>query len=603
MHSDSASSRPEVLSRARLSPDARRNALEQMRTGELDVLVVGGGVVGAGAALDAVTRGLKVGLVEARDYASGTSSRSSKLVHGGLRYLQQLDFGLVFEALRERSLILDTLAPHLARPVEFVYPLERRGFDRVWVGAGVGVYDVLGAGRGVPSHHRHLSKRKTLERFPGAKRDAVRGGVSFYEGSMDDARFAMTLARTAADNGALCAGGTEVVDLLRDGQRVVGARVLDTETGTEFDVRARQVINATGPWNEKLQRMIGGEPPFKVQASKGVHIVVPRERIDSTTGVITQTEKSLLFVIPCPWSEKFWVIGTTDTAWHHELEDPAASAADVDYILEQVNNLLQTPITRADVVGVYSGLRPLVVPNSAAGGGGETTKISREHIVVSPVPGLVSVAGGKYTTYRVMAQDAVDAAVAGLGERTPASHTASIPLSGASGYRELWSARTRVASEMGIDIATVEHLLGRYGSAIGEIAELLKQRPELASRIPGSEYLWAEVLYAVTHEGALHLDDILVRRTHVGLESSSGAVEIAEQLAALVAPELGWDDADIASEVSAYRARVAGEHAAASQPDDASAMAAQRAEVEQGSAATWDAAQTGRLTIGVMPSA
>ncbi|QNG21566.1 glycerol-3-phosphate dehydrogenase/oxidase [Rhodococcus triatomae] len=565
-----------------LSPSARRESLERMSSGELDVLVIGAGVVGAGAALDAVTRGLTVGLVEARDYASGTSSRSSKLVHGGLRYLEQLDFALVFEALRERSLILDELAPHLARPVEFVYPLQRRGIDRAWVGLGVGVYDVLGAGRGVPAHHRHLSKRKTLQRFPGAKRGAVHGGVSFYEGSMDDARFAMTLARTAASHGALCAGGARVVDFLREGERVVGARVLDVETGTEFDVRARRTINATGPWNEKLQSLIGGEPPFRVQASKGVHIVVPREKIASTTGLITQTEKSLLFVIPCPWSERYWVIGTTDTAWHHDLDDPAASGADVDYILDHVNELLAHPLTRADVVGVYSGLRPLVVPNTAAGDAGETTTLSREHVVVSPVEGLVSVAGGKYTTYRVMAEDAVNMAVEGL-DGVEASHTDRVPLVGARGYGELWSARTRLAAELEVDVETVEHLLGRYGSAVIEIAELLRARPELAEKVPGYGYLWVEMLYAVTHEGALHLEDVLARRTHADLESSSGAVDIAEQVAELIAPELGWSDETVAREVGAYRARVAADVAATTQPDDASAVAAQRVERDAGS--------------------
>src|SRR4029077_12693784 len=227
-----------------LNPKSRQQALDDMAATELDVLVIGAGVVGAGSALDAASRGLTVGLVEARDLASGTSSRSSKLVHGGLRYLKQLNFSLVFEALRERSLIVAPLCPHLARPVEFVYPLERRGIDRAYVGAGVGAYDILGAGKGVPSHHRHLSRRQTLESFPGAKKNTVKGGLKFYEGQLDDARHTMMLARTAAAYGAAVATSARVTAFLRDGDRVVGARVTDLETGTTITIRAKTVINA-----------------------------------------------------------------------------------------------------------------------------------------------------------------------------------------------------------------------------------------------------------------------------------------------------------------------------------------------------------------------
>ena len=392
-----------------LNPTSRQEALEYMASNELDVLVIGAGVVGAGAALDAATRGLNVGLVEARDLAAGTSSRSSKLVHGGLRYLKQLNFSLVFEALRERSLILDTLCPHLARPVEFIYPLERKGIDRGYVGLGIGVYDVLGAGKGVPSHHKHMSKKKTLESFPDGKKGHIQGAIKFYEGQLDDARHTMMIARTAAAYGAHVATSSRVVGLIREGERVVGATVRDLESGKEIQIRAKQTVNATGVWTDDIQKMIGGKGQFRVQASKGVHIVIPRDRIKSKTGLITETEKSLLFIIPCPWSDDFWVIGTTDTPWDLDLAHPAASRSDIDYILEHANALLEKPLTRDDVVGVYAGLRPLL-----AGESDQTSKLSREHACVSPVPGLVIVAGGKYTTYRVMAEDAINEAVKGL---------------------------------------------------------------------------------------------------------------------------------------------------------------------------------------------
>ncbi|OMC03173.1 glycerol-3-phosphate dehydrogenase [Mycobacterium sp. NS-7484] len=553
------------LSPVALSPQYRRDALAAMANTELDVLVIGAGVVGAGAALDAVTRGLTVGLVEARDYASGTSSRSSKLVHGGLRYLKQLDFALVFEALRERSLILETLAPHLARPVEFLYPLTRVARDRAWVGAGVGVYDVLGAGRGVPAHHRHLGKRKTAQAFPGGKRGAVRGGVSFYEGHLDDARHTMMVTRTAASYGALCANSARVIGFLEEHNRVVGARVVDLESDSEIEIRAKATINATGAWTDETQKALGKQGQFQVKASKGVHIVVPRAAIDSHVGIITETEKSLLFVIPCPWSEQHWLIGTTDTGWDLDLAHPAATASDIAYILAQVNRLLENPITRDDIVGVYAGLRPLL-----AGRSDETTKLSREHAVVSPADGLVVVAGGKYTTYRVMAKDAVDEAL--RDRNCEESRTERLPLIGADGYHELSAARARLAAQTRLPVATIDHLLGRYGSAITEVLALIEADPALAQPIiQDSAYLRAEVVYAVTHEGALHLDDILARRTRMSIDTADRGVKAARIVAELAAPHLHWDEVQACREVARYRARVEAEIESQRQPDDHSA--------------------------------
>jgi glycerol-3-phosphate dehydrogenase len=549
-----------------LSPAGRTAALAQLAAEELDILVIGGGVVGAGCALDAVTRGLCVGMVEARDYAAGTSSRSSKLFHGGLRYLEQFNFSLVFEALKERSLALTTLCPHLARPVPFIYPLQKVT-DRAYVGLGTGVYDLMGAGRGVPSHLRHLGRRATIESFPSANRSAIRGAIRFYEGLVDDARHTMMIARTAAESGARCVNSAKVNGFLREGDRVVGAEVTDLETGRPFVVRARQVINAAGVWTDEIQELVGGRGQFEVRASKGVHLVVPRNRINSATGIITQTEKSLLFVIP--WGSH-WIIGTTDTDWKLDLAHPAASRSDIDYLLEHANRLLADPLTHDDVVGVYAGLRPLL-----SGESDSTSKLSREHAVASPVRGLTVIAGGKYTTYRVMAKDAVDSAVRGLERLVPASCTDRMPLAGAPGYFAAYNSRQLTAQRSGLHVSRIEHLLHRYGTLTSELLDLIAERPELGEALPGApEYLKVEAYYAASHEGALHLEDVLTRRTRISIEVEDRGDAAAAEIAELVAPVLGWTRATVDDEIEHYRLRVAAERQSQEQPDDQTADAA-----------------------------
>lgn len=549
-----------------LSPAARTESLARMESEELDILVIGGGVVGAGTALDAVTRGLKVGLLEARDYAAGTSSRSSKLFHGGLRYLEQFNFSLVFEALRERSLVLNTLCPHLARPVPFIYPLEKV-IDRGYVGLGIGVYDVMGAGRGVPGHHKHLGKKKTLESFPSGKRSAIRGAVKFYEGQVDDARHTMMLARTAAAYGALCANSARVTGFIREDDKVVGVLACDLETGRAFEVRAKQVINAAGVWTDEVQQMVGGRGQFQVRASKGVHLVVPRNRINSATGIITRTEKSLLFVIP--WGSH-WIIGTTDTDWKLDLAHPAASRSDIDYILGHVNKLLADPLDRDDVVGVYAGLRPLLFGESDS-----TSTLSREHAVSSPVRGLTVIAGGKYTTYRVMAKDAVDSAVHGLERNVPKCVTENIPLVGADGYLGAYNSRSLTAERTGMRVSRIEHLLGRYGTLTTELLDMIEKDPELGIPLESApEYLRAEVVYAASHEGAQHLDDILTRRTRISIEVPDRGDAAAVEVARLVAPVLGWDDQHVSEEIEHYRLRVQAERDSQQALDDDTADAA-----------------------------
>jgi glycerol-3-phosphate dehydrogenase len=554
-----------------MSPANRAAALDRLaREPEFDVLIVGGGVVGAGAALDSVTRGLSTAIVEARDWASGTSSRSSKLIHGGLRYLEMLDFGLVREALHERGLLVQRIAPHLVRPVPFLYPLAHRIWERPYVGAGVLLYDTMGtaggSSRGLP-HHKHLGKRKALREAPCLRPDALTGAVQYWDAQVDDARHTMTVVRTAVSFGAQAANRTRVIDFLREGERVTGARVVDLESGSEFDIRAKQVINATGVWTDETQQLADTRGQFHVRASKGVHLVVPRDRLQSNTGIILRTEKSVLFVIP--WG-RHWIIGTTDTDWNLDLAHPAASARDIDYLLDQVNSVLSSPLTRADVEGVYAGLRPLLSGESES-----TSKLSREHVVGHPVPGLVVVAGGKYTTYRVMGKDAVDEAVRGMDSMVAESVTETIPLVGAEGWEGVRNQRLQLAASSGLHVARIDHLLGRYGSLIPELLQLIAADPSLGQPLPGvDDYLRAEVVYAVSHEGARHLDDVLARRTRASIEAWDRGVSAAPVVAELMAPLLEWDAAQQAKEIEHYLVRVAAERESQEQPDDATADAA-----------------------------
>jgi glycerol-3-phosphate dehydrogenase len=552
---------------SKLGPEQRDEAIEALKTHELDILVVGGGIVGTGAALDAVTRGLSTGMVEARDWASGTSSRSSKLVHGGIRYLEQLDFRLVREALIERGLLLQRIAPHLVKPVRFLYPLTKPVYERLYVGAGMLLYDIFsysgGRPPGVP-HHRHLSKRQMLRAAPSLDKDAFVGGLSYYDAQVDDARYVSSLARTASFYGAHVASRVRVEGFLKVGQRVVGVTAHDLETGERFEIRARQVVNATGVWTDDTQSMVGERGGFKVRASKGVHLVVPRDRFQSKIGLLLRTEKSVLFVIP--WG-RHWLIGTTDTDWNLDKSHPAATAADIDYILAHVNSVLAVKLTRDDVEGVFAGLRPLL-----AGESEQTSKLSREHIVAHSVPGLVVVAGGKWTTYRIMAKDAIDAAASALDGRVPPSTTHEIALLGAEGYQAAWNKRSKLAHVFGVHKVRIEHLLNRYGVLTDELLDLIRERPELLEPLPGADdYIGAEVVYAATHEGALHLEDVLARRTRISIEAWDRGVSAAPVAAALMGEALGWDQPRIDNEVANYLKRVAAEIESQKQPDDESA--------------------------------
>jgi len=550
---------------AQLGPEQRQRSLERFERERFDLVIIGGGVTGTGAALDAASRGLSVALVEQRDFASGTSSRSSKLIHGGLRYLEQGDLGLVREAKREQSLMINRLCPHLVHPVSFLYPLHNLLWERFYVGAGVLLYDMFSGQTQLP-RHQHLTRRGALRLFPALERKGLVGAIRYWDGLFDDARHTLSLARTAALHGAALASSTRVVDLLRAGSRVSGARVRCLESGREIDLQGRQVINATGVWTDDVQAL-AGRGRIHVRASKGIHLVVPRDRIHGDSGLILRTKKSVLFVIP--WKHH-WIIGTTDTDWNLDLAHPAASSNDIDYLLELVNEALATQLSRNDIEGVYAGLRPLLEGESDA-----TSQLSREHAVSQSVSGLITVAGGKYTTYRIMARDAVDVASSALSQRVPPSCTERTPLVGAPGYQGFWNRRETLARESGLHVARIEHLLGRYGSRIEELLAMIKDRPELGDPLPGAEsYLKVEIAYAASHESALHLDDALTRRTRISIETFDRGIAACPHVADLMGEILGWDEATRDREIEHYELRVKAERESQEQPDDRTADSA-----------------------------
>jgi glycerol-3-phosphate dehydrogenase len=439
------------------------------------------------------------------------------------------------------------------------------------------LYDAMeGVKRPVP-HHRHLTTRGALRRAPALRPDRLAGAMVYYDAQVDDARYTVTVARTAARHGAHVVTRASAVSLMRDGSRVTGAVVRDEETGRLFDVRASAVIVCAGVWSDLVHEASGVRAGYQVRMSKGVHLVMPRSAIDADTGMIVRTSKSVLFFIP--WDSR-WIVGTTDTDWSGDRAEPAATAEDVDYILREANRVLARPLTRADVLAVYAGLRPLVAEppaDSRAGdkhagdkaGGAEkpTTKLSREHVVDTPLPGLASIAGGKFTTYRLMARDVVDAAVAGLPGAVPPSVTSQLPLLGADGLPAVRASAGRLAADYDVTPDVTEHLIARYGSLATEVLDLIHadgtlSRPLLA----GYPYLRAEVAYAVTYEGALHAEDVLARRVRLLIESADAGLSAAPEVVAIMAGLLGWNRRRRAAELRRYQDYAAANAAALRAP-------------------------------------
>jgi glycerol-3-phosphate dehydrogenase len=531
---------------SQLGPEQRDSAITQLATEQFDILVIGGGVNGVGAALDAASRGLKVALIEAQDIAAGTSSRSSKLIHGGLRYLEQYDFKLVREALHERELMVSTLCPHLVKPVGFLFPLTEKFKERTYVGAGLALYDALrGFQRAMP-WHKHLSQKQINEIAPSLRHDLVTGAIKYFDAQVDDARHTMSVARTAVRHGAIIATQVSAESLIREGKRVVGVNALDLASGKKIAIKAGATIMCAGVWSDQLHERFDLTPGYNVTMSKGAHIVVPGSAIKSDAGIIVKTPISVLFLIP--WGDK-WIVGTTDTPYEGDRVEPCATREDVQYILDQANRVLEPKLRAEDIIGVYAGLRPLVANNKSA----TTTKLSREHTVDRPAAGFVSIAGGKYTTYRVMAKDVVDRAAIELRRLTQESVTEKLPLVGADGYFALEQQKERIAQESGLDVATVTHLLNRHGSLISEILDLITRQPKLAGRLDGDlPYIKAEIVYAASHEGARSVDDVISRRTRLSFEAVNHGVHLADEIATLIAPVLGWSAKERKESIAQY---------------------------------------------------
>ena len=534
-----------------LNPEQRAEDVARLGKEQFDVLVIGGGINGVGVALDAITRGLSVALVEAGDFASGTSSRSSKLIHGGLRYLEQYDFKLVREALHERELLVSSLAPHLVKPVAFLYPLHEKVKERTYVGAGLALYDALrGFKRALPGH-KHLSQKTISEIAPSLRTDVVTGAIRYFDAQVDDARHTMMIARTAKRHGAAIVTRAKVESLTKKGKRITGAVITDLNTNKKITVKSSTVIMCAGVWSDELHKKFGIEPGYEVKMSKGVHITLPADAIKADEGIIIKTAVSVLFIIP--WKDQ-WMIGTTDTEYLGDPNAPLADRSDVQYIIEQANRVLSPRISIDQVIGVFAGLRPLVANKKTT----ETTKLSREHTVDRPVPGFVSLAGGKYTTYRVMAKDAVDMATNDITKLTNESITAKLPIIGADGYWALAQQVDALATRFGLKQETIKHLLDRYGSDINEVLDLISDDRKLSAPISKNlPYLKAEIVYAVTSEGAQSVSDVLEHRTRIWFEAPNFGTDLVDATADLIAPYLGWKVAQKRTSIAHYLDRVA----------------------------------------------
>jgi glycerol-3-phosphate dehydrogenase len=521
--------------------DRRARDLAALSEGSWDLVVVGGGIVGTGILLDAVSRGLRAALVEQDDLGVGTSSRSSRLIHGGLRYLERLDFSLVHEALAERSRLL-RIAPHIVRIEPFLFPVFGiPGFHRAFYGAGLVLYDLFGAARD-GGRARHLSAGGALRVAPGLRRRGLRGGILYHDGVEDDARLVIAVARTALARGGVAVTRARAERQIpgRDGQ-VAGVVVRDLLSGAEVDVRARHVIDATGVW------AVTPNAPFAegrtgVVPSRGSHIIVRRDRLPITTGMTLRAPGKVHFIIPWP---DHWIIGTTDIPDAGAPERPSPTVTEIDELFDAVNGQLDADLGPADVVGAYTGLRPL-----AGSPGGDTVAVSREHRITTTSSGVVRISGGKYTTYRVMARDAVDSALGAEAKRRP-STTADLPLVGAAPVADLPGLAASIAQGRAVPESAALRLVDRHGAEARDLLDAAGPGGE-ATLWPGGDHLEAEVRWAVREELALSLDDILARRMRLAMLLPDRGASIARRVAELAAPELGWDAAGREAEVAAY---------------------------------------------------
>lgn len=515
-----------------------------------DVLVIGGGITGAGVALDAASRGLSTALVERDDFASGTSSKSSKLIHGGLRYLEQREFRMVYQGLYERQLALANAA-HLVRVLPFLIPiLSRDGLINPKIARALGtamwMYDLTGGAR-IGKLHRRLGPDAALAHMPTMPRDNLTAAYLYYDAHTDDARLTLTIARTAASHGAVVANRCRVVGLIKDTPGQVRGATIESD-GSRIDVAARAVVNATGVWSDDIRALDEGANPNSIRPAKGIHITVPWEKVRNDIAVIVPVPGDRRSIFVVPWGERAY-IGTTDTDYSGPIDDPPVTSADVRYLLDAVNLAVTEPITESDVVATWAGLRPLVAGGTV---GEKTADLSRHHQVRPGTSGLITITGGKLTTYRRMASDAVDVVMSRLGRRG-ASRTKRLRLLGSEG-----------------STPPDDHLTCRYGNLSVEVADLVRRDPTLDEPlVPGLPYRKAEAIYAVRHEMATTLDDVLSRRTRARLLGRDATAAAADDVARLIGPELGWSDTRISEEVAAYRGAARIERESAQLPETA----------------------------------
>ena len=527
---------------------ARRRDLEALASERWDVLVVGGGITGSGVLLDAASRGLRAALIERDDHAVGTSGRSSRLIHGGLRYLEQFRIGLVREALAERSRLL-RLAPHLVRIEPFLFPLYGGPLTRPFYDAGLTLYDLLGAASD-GGWHRHLSVDETLEATPVLKRDQLRGAFVYHDGQEDDARYTLAVARTARAESALPVTRVSATGALERDGRIVGVTARDELRGETFEITAERVIDATGVWSGRPDGPfpVAGPGPT-VRPSRGTHLIVARDRIPSAHGLTLRIPGRVCFLVP--WPDR-WVIGTTDLDDDGPVDRPVPTSAEVDNILDNVNATLDVDLSRADLVGAYTGLRPLAT--DPGGQPGSTVKASREHRIRIDPNGLVRIGGGKYTTYRVMAAQTVDAALGPDVARARPSRTGDLPLVGAAPLEELDALAVQLAAEAGLDATRADRLVARHGTEAAEVVSLGRELDLLRPLAPDIAHLEVEVVHAARVEAALSLDDVLSRRTRLAQELADRGAKVAPRVAELLGAELDWSAAERADAVDAYMA-------------------------------------------------
>jgi len=527
---------------------------------DLDLLIVGAGITGAGIALDASGRGLRVALVDAGDFGGGTSSRSSRLIHGGLRYLETLDFRLVFEALGERRRLL-SLAPHLVRPLPFLFPVHRGGGpNRLKLGAGMWLYDTLSLFRGV-RRHQMLGANEAREREPNMKAEGLRGGAVYYDAQVDDARLTLAVARAAHEGGAITLPYTRVVDFLRDGQgKISGARLRDEISGEAKEVRARLVLAAAGPWTDAVRRLAEPDAEPRLRITKGVHIVLPAERVGNQGAIIfpSPVDGRIMFILP--WGQLTYV-GTTDTDYHGDIQEPVVDAEDVEYLLASANGMFPgAGLKTEEVVSAWAGVRPLLAPVSS-GRTLSTGRTSREHEIWREPDGLLCVAGGKLTTYRTMAAEAAVRAGRVLrdehGVESGDFYTEHVRLPGSpeEEWEDFLSAFSSRATAMGLPSATIDHLARTYGEEANQVLSLVSSDPSLARPIhPRLPYLLAEIGHIAANEMPLTLDDVMRRRLHLFYELPAAGAEAAETVARQMATvaSLSWDEVEIQRQLRAY---------------------------------------------------